>query len=430
MRKRLTPATLAMKKPETGRVEVRDTDSPLVFRVTATGARSLTVRTRLRGEQIRLTYSRPVLAENLGDARTWASEVIEKCRKGVDPRNEDRRLALEAKKKDRLRFESVVEDFMKRHGSKNRTADETQRIFDKYALPQWGDRQIHEVTRSDVNELLDKIEDGNLRSPDGEMLGGPVMADRTLAAVRKLFNWYAVRDDKFVSPIVRGMARTKPREHARTRVLSDEEIAAMWPILDGLGTFGGIVKALFLTAQRRGEVADMRRSEIDAEGVWAIPAHRYKTKTPMFVPLSDPARAVIDGQDVIDGSDLVFTTTGKSPFSGFSKSKANLDALVLAALRQRAEKQGEDPEKVELSDWRIHDIRRTAKTLMVRAGVRPDISERVLGHVIPGVEGVYDRHSYLEEKRDALERLAVMIDRIANPPAEGADASNVVELKR
>ena len=412
-KKRLTPATLAMKPPQTGRTEVRDTESALVFRITSTGARSLTVRTRLQGEQVRFTYARPVLVENLGDARAWAHEVVEKCRKGVDPRDEDRRREREAKKKDKLRFTSVVEDFMERYAAKNRTADETRRIFDRYVLPSWSDRLITEIGRADVNDLLDKIEDGTLKAPGGETLGGPVMADRVLAAIRKLCNWYAVRDDRFVSPIVPGMARTKPKEHARTRVLSDEEIAAMWPLLDRLGTFGGIVKTLFLTAQRRSEVAEMRRSEIDADGVWTIPAERYKTKMLVFIPLSDAARAVIEAQHVVNDSDLVFTTTGTRPFSGFSKAKIALDGLMLQAMQGRAKARGEDPEQVVVPHWTLHDIRRTAKTLMMRAGVRPDISERVLGHVISGVEGVYDRHSYLEEKREALERLSAIIDNIS-----------------
>jgi integrase len=82
--------------------------------------------------------------------------------------------------------------------------------------------------------------------------------------------------------------------------------------------------------------------------------------------------------------------------------------------------------KVEpLPHWTLHDLRRTARTLMARAGVRPDISERVLGHVIAGVEGVYDRHSYEAEKRDALEKLAALVKRIVNPPP-----ANVLPLRR
>jgi integrase len=108
----------------------------------------------------------------------------------------------------------------------------------------------------------------------------------------------------------------------------------------------------------------------------------------------------------------VFSSRAKTPFSGFSKSKTALDKAVLAAMQKRAKK----GEKVEpIPNWTLHDLRRTAKTMMARAGVRPDISERVLGHAIAGVEGTYDRHSYADEKREALEQLAEMIERILNP---------------
>jgi integrase len=189
------------------------------------------------------------------------------------------------------------------------------------------------------------------------------------------------------------------------RVLSDDEIRAIWPRL--AGTFGALVKTLLLTAQRREEVARMGWAELGEDGIWTIPGDRYKTKRPNFVPLSPAALAVIEAQPKIDGCDYVFTgRTRKTPFAGFSKGKSALDEVTGVA------------------GWTLHDLRRTAKTLMVRSGVRPDISERVLGHVITGVEGVYDRHSYLDEKRDALEKLAAIVQRILNPaPAE------VVSLK-
>lgn len=109
---------------------------------------------------------------------------------------------------------------------------------------------------------------------------------------------------------------------------------------------------------------------------------------------------------------LSFHRGAMTPYSGFGKSKAALDKAVLKTMKKQAKKGA----KVEaLPNWKLHDLRRTAKTLMVRAGVRPDISERVLGHVITGVEGTYDRHSYAAEKRDALEKLAAMVERILNP---------------
>jgi len=158
-----------------------------------------------------------------------------------------------------------------------------------------------------------------------------------------------------------------------------------------------------LTGQRRNEVAGMRRSEIDPDGVWTIPAARYKTKTPHVVPLSAAALAVIEARPP---GDVVFASTIGSPFSGFDKPKKALDKATGTV------------------GWTLHDARRTAKTLMVRAGVRPDISERVLGHAMGAIEGTYDRHSYLTEKRDALERLAAELDRIINPPE-----ANVVPLR-
>ena len=108
-----------------------------------------------------------------------------------------------------------------------------------------------------------------------------------------------------------------------------------------------------------------------------------------------------------------FRRARDTPF-GFSKSKAALDKAVLQAMQTQAKNR---PKVEPFPNWTLHDLRRTAKTLMVRAGVRPDISERVLGHVIAGVEGTYDRHSYADEKRDALEKLAAMIERILNPPS-------------
>lgn len=423
MRKKLTPVTLEMKSPDTGRIEIRDTESPLVFRITRNNARTLTVRTRLGKKQVRFTYPKRVSSENLGDARKWAHLVTENCRSGVDPRETERKTQIEV---DRSQFGAVVDSFIERHAKRNnRRWDETQRIFDRYVIPQWGERAIRQISRRDVANLLDEIEDGRIKGPRGKRLGGPVMADRTLAAIRKLFNWYAARDDQFFSPVVKGMARTKPKERARKRVLSDNEIRVMWPLLDGLGVFGAVVKMLLLTAQRRDEVASLRRTEIDADGVWIIPAARYKTGHPNIVPLSRSARAVLEMLSQIGESSLVFTTNGRTALSGFSKGKQTLQKRMLEALQKQAAELDQDPEKVPTPPhWTLHDLRRTAKTLMQRAGVRPDISERVLGHAIPGVEGVYDRHDYLEEKRDALEKLAASIDCILDPRA------NVVKLKR
>ena len=429
MGKRLTKMVLEQRAPDNGRVEVRDADSPLVFRLTAQGHRSLCVRTRIGAGQVRLTYPKAAVIDNLSDARQWARQTVDACQAGTDPRvaaeTEAEAAAYEAERAERRRFENVLKEYLERRvrrEKKNRTADEVERSFEIYLLPKWRNRLITEISRKDVNDLLNDIFDCKVEF-EGKNYGGQVAADHLLARLRACFNWYATQDDQFVSPIVRGMARTNPRERARSRVLTDEEIRVLRPLLPSLGTFGGIVQMLLLTAQRRDEVAAMARSEISG-GVWTLPASRYKTKRTQVVPLSTAAQTVVAAQNQIDNSDLVFTTTGKTAFSGFSKLKRRLDTAMLTKLRQSAAQRGEDATKVVLHDWRLHDLRRTAKTLMVRAGVRPDISERVLGHVIPGVEGVYDQHDYLNEKRTALEALATLLDRIVNPPI-----GNVVVLR-
>lgn len=359
-------------------------------RVTAAGVKSFVLNYRIKGREYRYTIGRYPEWSALRAVRQ-ARELRQRIDRGENPL--DDRAPVPTVKT----VAEVLDDFMSRYARNKdrplRSANEYERAFNRLVKPAIGKLGIYDVRRSNIVEMLDQIEDKS----------GPVMADRTLAYLRKAFNWHATRDDRFVPPIVRGMARTKARERARERILSDDEVRIIWPKLSG--TFGGIVKLLLLTAQRRLEVAQISRAEI-TDGVWVIPAERYKSKRANLVPLSAAALAIIEAQPKIENCDYVFTgRTQATPFSGFGKTKAALD------------------EATGIFGWTLHDLRRTAKTLMVRAGVRPDISERVLGHAIPGVEGVYDRHSYLDEKREALEKLAAMVERILHPTP-----ANVVPL--
>jgi integrase len=370
-------------------------------RVTAAGARAFVLNYRLRGREHRFTigaWPDWSALRAVREARTLRQRVD----RGENP------IADRTPSPATPTVATLLDDFVARYVRnqnqplRERTADEYESAFNRLVKPRIGKVGIYEVRRSHIIKMLDEIEDAN----------GPVAADRTLAYVRKAFNWYATRDDQFNVPVVRGMSRIRPKERARTRVLSDDEIRILWPVLDEAGTFGAFVNTLLLTAQRRDEVAHMSRKEIGSDAIWTIPAERYKSKRPNFVPLSKTALAVIAAQPKHDDCDYVFPSRAKTPYSGFSKSKAKLDKAVFAAMKKQAKKVA----KVEpMPNWTLHDLRRTAKTLMARAGVRPDISERVLGHVISGVEGTYDRHSYADEKRDALEKLTEMIERILNP---------------
>jgi len=332
---------------------------------------------------------------------------------GQDPRpkkaEKDANKKVELDRAERNRFGAVVANFLERHASQNRGFRETKRVFNKYALPRWGQLQMNEITRSDVVALLDELESHTFKDETGKLHGGPVQADRVLAHLRKLMNWHAARDANYVSPIVKGMARTRPRERARTRVLKDDEIKLIWSQLDAMGVPGAAIKMLFLTAQRVGEICLMDRRWIDSNGIWEIPAAMYKSKRPQFVPLSKNALYLLSCQRRIDESTLVFPAERNpyKPISSLSALKSDLDELVTAA-----------NDGVALPHWTLHDIRRTCRTLMSRAGIAPHIGERVLGHAIPGVEGVYDRHSYLEEKAYALTALGEVLGGITNPPPQ------------
>jgi Arm DNA-binding domain len=171
-------------------------------------------------------------------------------RNPLDEQRKERAEAAKTEKADKNTVDALLDAFVKRHASNLRSADQVTHAFDAYARPEIGTMSICDVRRSHINKMLDKVEDQ----------AGPVMADRTLAHVRKAFNWHAARDDDFSSPIVRGMARTRPKERARKRVLADDEIRDIWKALETAkvpSCYPPFVKSLLLCATRRNESAYM-----------------------------------------------------------------------------------------------------------------------------------------------------------------------------
>jgi integrase len=343
--------------------------------------------------------------EARGLAKKRAGEVAN-SQDPIAEREETRAVAKRAKLADVNTVDAILDRFVARYVKNLRSGDQVERALDAYVRPRIGSKSIYELKRRDIVEMLDAIEDEN----------GPVMADRVLAHVRKAFNWWTVQDEDFKSPIVRGMARTKPKERERDRALTDDEIRDVWAavaLMDGPACYPAYVRNLLLTATRRNESSDMHAAEVD-DGVWVIPEARCKSKQDHAVPLS--AMALENLGRLLDTKGFVFSTTnGKRPFSGFSKTKSELDRQI--AKIRKAEGRPKMPH------WTLHDLRRTARSLMSRAGVSSDIAEMVLGHKLGGVRGVYDRHSYAAEKRDALEKLAGLIGLILDPP-EG----NVIQM--
>ncbi|MDZ4867352.1 MAG: site-specific integrase [Alphaproteobacteria bacterium] len=381
------------------------------FMVRARGSsKSFAVKYSVAGRQRIFTLGR------YGDltpeqARTAAQDALNRANKARHDNNaSDPQAEREAARVAPKNLVSeICQEFVERHAKRNRSWRETDRILKRHILSVWGRRPIETIRRSDVVTLLDQIEDES----------GAAMATAVLAQVRKMLNWHATRDDRYVSPIVKGMGRVSPTAQKRTRVLSDNEIRVMWSALDSMeAPFPQIVRALLLTAQRRDEVASMRPEYELKDDLWVIPAGRFKNGRAQTVPLSPFAlQQLTDLRSVSEMGEFAFTTTGDRPFSGFSKCKARLDVGMEVILRdQLTDEDSQRHAQPALEPWRLHDLRRTAKTLMARVGVPREISERVLGHVIPGVEGTYDRHDYLKEKRYALNALALEICRIIQKP--------------
>jgi integrase len=306
---------------------------------------------------------------------------------------------------------SLLDEFVVRYVEKDaklRSADTIKSAFDRLVKPEIGNVGIYDLRRSALVRLLDKIADKQ----------GPVMADHTLAFLSKAFSWRAARDDDFMSPVVKGMRRTKAAERARNRVLADDEVRDIWSALDGVphpACYARFVRFLLHTASRRNEAAFMRWDEIDGD-VWTIPGARYKTKRDHVVPLTAAALKLI-GDKPADTTKYPFvfsSTGGEKAFRSEGRAKRALENKI-TELRKVSNRQA-------MPQWQLHDLRRTARSLMSRAGVPPDHAERAIGHTIGGVGGIYDRHEYLEEKREAFEALDALLERILKP------VNNVTEL--
>jgi integrase len=382
----LTDIAIRNLKPSAGRREVPDPGARgLYVVVQPSGRKGYAVRYRFFGVPRKLTLPHGI---TLAAARKLAADAMFAVSQGRDPADERK---AEVEKAERARADtlrSVSEEYLAREGKRLRTIDQRERIFERLIYPiLGGGRQIGSIKRKDVIRLLDHIEDRH----------GSRMADYTLATLSRLFNWHAVRDNEFTSPIVRGMRRQNAKQHARTRVLSDDELCRVWAAASTEGPFPAFIKFLLLTSARRAEAAALKWSEIDGDD-WILPAARNKTKVDLVRPLSKAAQAILAERPRIAGCPYVFSNGGRTALAGISRLKQKFDAAC------------------GVTGWTIHDLRRCSRSLLSRAGVSPDHAERCLGHVIGGVRETYDRHAYHTEKLQAFEALAAQIERIVNPP--------------
>jgi integrase len=394
----LTDAAVRKKKPdERKRVEIHD-GRGLYLIIQPTGAKSWAYRYRVGGKSRKLTLG-TFPAIDVAQARSLCSAAALKTKAGGDPALEHKS-ALEADDT----FERIARLFIERYARpKNRGWQQSARWLGlkpgegdtlvrngNGAIAKWGSRKISTIKRADVIHLLDGLVDK----------GKPISANRTLAAVKKLFNWAEGRYGLIGNPCSR--MEMPGTETARDRILSDDELVRVWKAaaerdIQSGSHFGSIIRLLILTGQRRSEVAGMKWSELDLPNkLWTIPRVRVKNDTEHTVPLSAEALAIIDRVPRVVSWNFAFTSTGKLP-NNFSKAKVDIDKAS------------------GVKDWTIHDLRRTVASGMARLGVQLPVIEKVLNHTsgsFAGIVGVYQRHSFADEKRAALDLWGAHVARL------------------
>jgi integrase len=382
----------------------------LGVRVTDKGVKSFVLVTRYPGSPNPAprslgTYGTISLEAARTKARGWMKLIAD----GIDPQ-------LDAIRRNEQTFQHISEQYFLRKAKDHRSRKLTEATLARLVYPTFAHKPIDAITRSDIVRLMDRIEDEN----------GPVMASRTLSIINRVMNFHASRADNFRSPIVRGMARGS--EQARSRVLSDDELQAIWKATANYPVFGPLLRFILLTATRRREAGNMRWTELtptpspiahaaarvraqpkagpakDERVTWTIPAARYKTNVDHIIPLSALALSMLPTER---NGEFVFSKNGLTAMGGYERHKRAID------------------EASGVTDWVLHDLRRSARSLLSRAGIAADHAERCLGHVIGGVRGTYDRHEYYDEKAHAFEALAAQVQRIINPLDD-----NVVSLGR
>lgn len=406
-----TKAIESLKADPAKRFEIPDPAlAGLYLIIQPTGVKSWALRYRFDGKPAKLTLGRwPAMG--VADARAAATASLDVLDHGRDPAGEKKAKAAAAIQTDRDKVAAVIDLFLKRHASHNRRGDDVAAMFRREVRGLWDARDIQSITKRDVIDVLDGIVDR----------GSPVTANRLRAHLNTLFNWAKGRDIIQVNPL--DGIKPPTLERARDRVLTNDEIRLFWQASMRMEyPFGPLYRVLLLTGQRLREVAEMTWQEIDGD-TWTLPASRSKNGDEHVVPLSPDVVAILQSLPKIGR--FVFSTTGKSPISGFTRAKGRLDRLMNEAAN-RDLPAGSDP--VMIQGFTIHDLRRTAATGMAGLRFPPHVVEAVLNHrsgTRRGVAGVYNRFDYADEKRSALESWARLVLQLV----EGREA-HVVALNR
>lgn len=374
---RFTDAYIKSLAPKSKRYEVYDAKQPgFGLRISASGRKSWIIIGRQNGRKIRATIGTyPTLS--LAAARVQATAAAHEMLTGSYAQNKRSQL-----------FEDVLQEWYSREQKRNKSFMQVDNAVQYNVMPFLKGRKVDEITKADLLKIIDQIADR----------GAVYQANRVRAFMARFFSWCCERDILKQSP-----ATFLPRvngEVARDRVLQDHELAAVWNSAAALGyPFGTIVQLLILTGQRLNEVAGMKWSEVDlVSGLWTIEASRSKNRQNHTVHLSELSLHILHTVPTQGDRGFLFTTTGNTAVSGFSKFKKRLD------------------KHSGVGEWRIHDLRRTVATVMSdRLSIQPFVVDRILNHrsgAIRGVAAVYQKGEFFEQRKQALLAWAQFVEKL------------------
>jgi integrase len=339
-------------------------------------------RTGGAGSKLRKYTIGPYGRVTLHQARVAAQKVFAARLEGRDlaaeKREARRRIVVD-------RVDELLEAYIAQRLSQNRSGDEIARLLRRELGKPWAGSSIHEIRKRDVADVIATV----------EQRGAHFAANKTLKSMKTFFRWCVGRAILDHSPADGVPLPTK--QVARDRVLDDNEIVLIILAARKIGDpYSGIIELLVLTGQRRKEVARLSWEELDFEKrIWTIPKLRTKNGKEHVVHLSEEAIAVLNRME--RRGPFVFSVYGNKPYSAFSKVKPMLDKLS------------------GVSGWRLHDLRRTCVSGMAALGIAPHVADKILNHqsgTISGVAAVYQRHEFLAERREALERWGSHVSRI------------------
>jgi len=396
---KLTSKAVESIKPRAARQEIPDGLLPgLYLIVQPSGARSWAVRYRHNGRPRKHTLG-PYPAIDLASARALGTKALRAVAEDRDP-------ATERQDQRANSVADIVARFLATHGQRHyrpRTFAETERLLRQNLVARWGNQPLASITRKQLRDLLDQLVANDT----------PMLANRVHSIVRRLFGWAVEHEIIAASPLI-GL-KAPAEEKSRDRILTDQELRAVWQAAGQLGVYGTLVRLLILTGQRRGEIAGLTWQEIDLDKrLICLPRERVKNDRAHEIPLSPQAVALIKA--LPRNSERYALCLRSGLMNGFGKLKVRLDKACGVA------------------DFTLHDLRRTTASRMARLGVNLPVIEKVLNHVsgsFAGVVGIYQRHDFAGEKRKALELWGNHVATVVgDKPSRRVSAGDVISLRR